>query len=373
MQSSKTFLFVFPSSQRGGSELCTIESIRELQAQGYKCYCALPSYGAIYDELISIQVICVIVPYDWWVSPKKWNLRLRLKMIKGFLFSAYRIFKYIRGNSIGCVVSVTTVTPVGALAAFCSSTKHIWYIHEYVDLDHGLSFNYGKRFTYWVVNLLSTKIITISESLKEYLSTFLKKEIVIVPNMANYIDSLPTKREIDILSIVMVGRISEGKNQLLALKALGYLIYNQGRKAKMTFVGNADNEYLNILNNFIFENHLKDYVNFVGYSISPEIYVQQSDCVLVCSRKEAFGRVTIEAMKAGKLAIVSNSGAGAELVIDGVTGYLFNYDDGVELGQCLMKAYNIDKKYEIEKKAYAYANKYFTSQNHLQKLLEALK
>ena len=51
-----------------------------------------------------------------------------------------------------------------------------------------------------------------------------------------------------------------------------------------------------------------------------------SDIVLVCSKSEAFGRVTIEGMFSGRPVIGARSAATAELIKDGVNGLL--YDPG---------------------------------------------
>ena len=53
--------------------------------------------------------------------------------------------------------------------------------------------------------------------------------------------------------------------------------------------------------------------------------------MLVCSKYEAFGRVTVEAMMAGCLVIGANSGGTIELIEDGSTGVLFESGDYVDL------------------------------------------
>ena len=48
------------------------------------------------------------------------------------------------------------------------------------------------------------------------------------------------------------------------------------------------------------------------------------DILLMCSRCEGFGRVTVEAMQRGIPVIGLNTGGTSELVKDGFNGYLFN-------------------------------------------------
>lgn len=54
-------------------------------------------------------------------------------------------------------------------------------------------------------------------------------------------------------------------------------------------------------------------------------FIRMADVVLICSHWEPFGRVTVEAMLAGK-PVIAISGATVELIHDGVTGLL--YDPG---------------------------------------------
>lgn len=47
------------------------------------------------------------------------------------------------------------------------------------------------------------------------------------------------------------------------------------------------------------------------------------DFEVMCSKFEAFGRVTVEALRSGKLFIGANTGATSEIVEDGITGYVY--------------------------------------------------
>jgi glycosyltransferase involved in cell wall biosynthesis len=53
----------------------------------------------------------------------------------------------------------------------------------------------------------------------------------------------------------------------------------------------------------------------------------------MCSRKEAFGRVTVEGMKAGKPVIGANSGGTKELIKDRYNGFLYTFGDYHELAE----------------------------------------
>jgi glycosyltransferase involved in cell wall biosynthesis len=78
---------------------------------------------------------------------------------------------------------------------------------------------------------------------------------------------------------------------------------------------------------------IQDRIHFVGYVNNSAAHVRASDVVLVCSRCEAFGRVTVEGMLAGKPVVGSRSGGTAELLIDGFNGFGYTPGDADDLAE----------------------------------------
>jgi glycosyltransferase involved in cell wall biosynthesis len=75
-----------------------------------------------------------------------------------------------------------------------------------------------------------------------------------------------------------------------------------------------------------------DRVRLTGGRPDPVGAFDAADLVLMCSREEAFGRVTVEAMKRGRCVVAAASGGGLELIEDGVTGALYRPGDAADLG-----------------------------------------
>lgn len=50
---------------------------------------------------------------------------------------------------------------------------------------------------------------------------------------------------------------------------------------------------------FIKSNNLSEYIIFTGHLKNPDQLLKKCDCLLMCSRNEAYGLVTLEAMKNG--------------------------------------------------------------------------
>ena len=69
---------------------------------------------------------------------------------------------------------------------------------------------------------------------------------------------------------------------------------------------------------------LEKQVKFHGFEKNTSIIYKDMSVLLMCSRAEGFGRVTVEAMANGIPVMGYNSGGTAELVKDGYNGYLFS-------------------------------------------------
>ena len=101
---------------------------------------------------------------------------------------------------------------------------------------------------------------------------------------------------------------------------------------------------LNIEKNVIFEGFVKDV---------EDIY-SKFDILLMCSRSEAFGRVTIEAMLRRKPVIGYEAGGTPELIDDGVTGFKFkNVDDVLRALDIVVHHHKVSN--QIVENAYAEA------------------
>jgi glycosyltransferase involved in cell wall biosynthesis len=80
-------------------------------------------------------------------------------------------------------------------------------------------------------------------------------------------------------------------------------------------------------------NNIQDRIEFVGYVNNSSAYLKAANVVLVCSRCEAFGRVTVEGMLAGKPVIGSRCGGTAELLMDGFNGFGYTPGDADDLAE----------------------------------------
>lgn len=94
----------------------------------------------------------------------------------------------------------------------------------------------------------------------------------------------------------------------------------------------------------------------------------------MCSRNEAFGRVTVEALKLGKPCIGANSGGTPELIRDGWNGLLYETGSPSSLAEKIEVLYwNKSLREELAKSAYHWANSTLSSENCISNLIKVFE
>ena len=73
------------------------------------------------------------------------------------------------------------------------------------------------------------------------------------------------------------------------------------------------------------------------HAAAPDEHLDWCNALLMCSHAEAFGRVTVEALKGGRPVIGSRSGGTLELITEGVDGLLFTPGDVDDLAAAITR------------------------------------
>lgn len=132
--------------------------------------------------------------------------------------------------------------------------------------------------------------------------------------------------------------------------------------------------YLEQLKEMVKSDNLEPYVKFIDFRANPYPVVNQADIVLVCSRMEAFGRVTLEAMLLKKPVIGTNTGGTVEQVTEGFNGLLYTPGDCHQLAEKI--GYLIEHREKIKEfgeNGYKFVKENFTKEKSGGKLSELLR
>lgn len=283
-----------------------------------------------------------------------------------------QVKKWLKDNKIELVhLNSMLSSEMWAKAAYECGIPYVWHIREFLDADFNRRL-VNKNYIYKYVKRAST-VIAISTAIK----TFWDNETGIECNLVynglqkdDYFDETDKFTD-NCLRCVVVGRITEGKGQIDVVKAVEKL-HKQGINVKLTLVGYRDlTEYEKSIKQYVDDNHLNDYIQLMDYTYNLKSIRARHDIGITSSRAEAFGRVTIENMLSGMLAIGTNSGGTPELIEDKVTGYLYEFGNYEQLAKLIQDAWaNIDETRKIAKEGQRIVVERFTINKTAENVME---
>jgi glycosyltransferase involved in cell wall biosynthesis len=331
--------FISHSWQCEGAEKALLETIEILKDEGIECAVFVPGPGAMVEELIRLKVPYCILPFHWWVGAKTESLRNRVEVLGMILFETLPMLEKAMQWRPDVIYSNTKAIVVGALMAYVLRRPHVWHLHEFGEEDHGLAFTLGDRISYRLMDSLSSICITNSRAVTEkyapHISTSKLRQIYYSMHCAgpelkksSEPPSIPPRKFP--CRCVIVGRFSKGKGHQDAIEAMAEL---PPQESDLLVVGSGTREDENYLRSLVRQHRLEERVIFIGQVRNVLPFVQSADIALMCSRAEAFGRVTVEAMLAGKPVIGANGGGTPELIQEGVTGLLYRPGDPKDLAE----------------------------------------
>ena len=373
--------FISHSSAKGGAERALLELLEALKGNGVECCVLLPSDGPLVNELKKLGVDFCTLPYKWWMGVKTpfWK-RLGRTVIN--LAVTIPVAMKIKRWKCDVVYTNTITVCVGAFAAPLVRLPHVWHIHEFGYEDHRLVFDLREKLSLWLMNRLSYVFIANSNAVAQkyaqhipphklkmvYQSVSVKQRFL---NSQVSFSEQPDKEAG--IRCVIVGALQEGKRQEEAILAIGELVH-AGIDAELFIVGHGNLKYQDYLQKLVSENELDRYVKFIGYVENPFPFVKSADVVLMCSRNEAFGRVTVEAIKIGKPVIGARSGGTIELIRDGFNGFLYTPGDYKELAAKIKYLYeHPDVVRDMGKNGLQWTKEYFTQERYGEEVLTILQ
>jgi glycosyltransferase involved in cell wall biosynthesis len=330
----KHILFHTQSLSGFGANRSMLGLARELKRRGYQVSVVAPRGAGMLRELVLLEGLPFLqFPTPWTCSPthpslKQWVKR-QLSRVQ-FLLMAPLLAALYKALKADLIVSNSSVISQGALACLLTGKAHFWYFREFVDLDLKLQFD----LPFWFQKFLwkqARERITITKAValhfeknfrapvcrQIYNGIFTEKEIREIEQ------KLPLRdlRAGAPLSLGILGRFTETKGQHIAIEALA-LLRAQGISATLQLFGEGESHYEERCRQLAAT--LDVPVRFHGVTDKPLEALEMLDVLLVPSRAEAMGRVTLEGMAAGKSVIATGSGGTLELIEDRKNGLLFD-------------------------------------------------
>ena len=245
--------------------------------------------------------------------------------------SARKLKGFICEKEIDLIHTNSSTVEVGAILHRMTGIPHVWHIREFGAEDHGMYPRCSEKHFYRTIDHESTRVIVVSQALaQKYRLRLTEHPPVVVYNGVGRENIIApqdkTPMEGRPIHLLISGALHPGKGQQYALEAVRRLVAAGEDDFRLYIAGRGDEEWLRSLDGFEDE-----HVVFLGLVSDMPALRRDMDIELVCSRSEAFGRVTVEAMMACMPVIGTDTGGTPELITDGVTGFMYHAGDVADL------------------------------------------
>jgi glycosyltransferase involved in cell wall biosynthesis len=316
-----------------GANRSLLALVEGLRAYGHVPAVVCPEDGELLEELARRGVDAAVMPFAWWVSPQPTVYGAAKRCLFNFR-SLPRMVEQLTRWQTDLVYSNSSVFCVGALAATRLGLPHVWHVREFGDRDYDLFPDAGKAI-FRKMLLTADATLFVSRALKDALLG--KRNPATAHVVYNGVaaekvfderrrlaETLRNRRQP--FTFVLVGRFRESKGQEVAIRAFAQLA-RKHQEMRLLLVGGAghtgDQAYLSRCRELVLALGLAERIEFWGYIPDPERAFLAADAALMCSRNEAMGRVTVEAMAACRPVIGFASGGTPELIDHERTGLLY--------------------------------------------------
>lgn len=285
------------------------EMYKRLQHNGVKTHAFMFLYEVLYVKLnIKYLTLPFLWLYDLFMFP--------------FLLS---IIKHINPDII---YSNSSVDAFSIWIAKILRKKHVAHIREFMFEDFGARFLFGKKAKRWYL-LKSDKLICVSKAVADAVLGKLPQNAKVIYNGVKEPKRIRKVCELKPnFRLGIVGNIDISKQQDLGIKYMADIV-KKYPQATLHIVGDKNCPYKNYLHKLVKELHLENSVIFEGFVKDIDMIYNKFDILLMCSRSEGFGRVTIEAILRKIPVIGLDRGGTSELIEEGVTGFKFKNSNEV--------------------------------------------
>jgi glycosyltransferase involved in cell wall biosynthesis len=325
----------------GGAERTLLEVVLALAADGrVEPLVTVPATGPLAVALREGGIRVMVVPTPMWTPYRQrffsaptlvGRLRRRTRVTGRTVRYSGAWLRVLLAERPDVVVTNTVTAASPALAAKVLGIPHVWMIHEFLTLDHGLEYALGEPLSQRAIGALSARVVVNSQAVAMHFSPRVhrRKLIVAYPPVNSRpvaLNDVESKQ----LRLLLLGRQTRSKGSALAIQALG-LLRHSAKPPVLRLTGWITDEFRAELEALAQELGVADRVEICGGTEDPFAAIEWANVVLMCSAHEAFGRVTAEALKCGRPVIGSRSGGTLEIVREGVDGLLFDPGDAQQL------------------------------------------
>ena len=301
-------------SNVSGANMALLEYVHALQ-ELFDFHIVLPHNGSMSKLLTNQSIPFSIIHQYGWAGNKLDSFVKKLRFSIRTFFALLQTKKLLKRIKPSLVFTNTLIPFVGAKAAFLKGIPHVWWIHEFGEEDFGFSIGLGRRKEALVkMQQWSKLIICNSRAVYDKFRNLMPDvRVDYIYQPVSWVSD--GHKQQTGASFIMFGQITPSKGHLEVINAM-ILNKKEGKKiSTLHIAGPCENEiYFNQLEQKIQAADLQAFVVLKKGFFNKEDILPNYETLIVAAPHEAFGRVIVEATKAGLRVVVKNGGGSSELV-----------------------------------------------------------
>ena len=339
-------LHILSSDDKYGSAQCFLELLmHEIKINGITPIVITPKNNDINNKCNELGVKNYVIKYRQFQIPKhdptpifilKYCYHTMMYYLMNYA-AENKIISIIENDNVNIVHTNSSVIDIGSNVAKRTGLINFWHLREFGKED--FNFYSAKAGFLNSMNACQNRFLAISEVVRQ---TWIKRglnpnKIITVYDGVDanrFVPKQNIENDNHKIKIVMCGSFCVAKNQKLLIKAVNELSQRDRENVIIDFYGKTDGTYFYESQKLVEEYRLENIVSFKGYINNVPEMLLKYDVGVLCSRAEAFGRVTAEYMMASLCTIAPASGANVEIIDDGC-GLLYKEGDIHELSSII--------------------------------------
>ena len=335
MEANRLLLLTHYSTCLGANN-SMLNLILGLQRLGYVCHVVLPQAGPFSDKLAEQQIPHSFIPfypntYRPW-HPSRFRVRSYDAHNRQTALAALATLR--EAYPYDWVYSNSSVFNMGALLAAHFDLPHLWHVRELAALFYGYAF-YPSKAAVRAQLQAAHQLICISKTVEQYLQSYFEATLptAVLFDAIHHKDPaaatpIPKQQPLTAPKLLTVGSLHPNKQHHVAIRAVAAL-RQQFPDIQLSIAGTGRPLYYWRLKLLIARLGLQRQVHLLGHVNDMPALYQAHDLVIMPSRGEGLGRVTLEAMLHQRLVIGYNHSGTAELLEHNERGLLYDDDAGL--------------------------------------------
>jgi glycosyltransferase involved in cell wall biosynthesis len=359
-----------------GSNVALLNIIDEMIKHDVEPMVVAAQYGSLCEELEKRKIAFKIIQHHCHVYPK-------VKSWKNALAFSPRLFILLIKNYISELQLKTIVnkfqpdlihTNIGQIHIGYNVAKklkipHVWHIREYQDLGLGMKPFPSKKGFMNKLNSPSNNTIAITKGIFNHFNMSKNARVIY--------DGVMKEKKIQFIEkksnyFLFLGRLNEQKGIWeLVMAFIDFASFNED--FELLIAGDGSEIFINELKDIVDRSSFAKRIHFLGFRKDISELLSKATALIVPSKHEGFGFITVEAMFNGCL-VVGNNSSGTKEILEGENlGILYTGHNELVLALKEIVSLGIENYYPMIEKAQIIASKLYSQEQNANEIYNFYK